>query len=460
MDFTQGLYNAYGQLAALRRPLPTGSTGRESPAAKQRNRTIEDAAKQITAGDTRGGRALAQTLIDKNPNDITALHLIGRSYMEERDYAKAERFIGRALALAPNSDKLQGDFNNLKTLKKSDEEVLSIARRKLKSPSHVTEALRLLFHLADRTDRPAETYLVMSDGFTAARRPVEALGALDLALKEAKGDQISEVIQRAEKVVNRFSNAALPRNVLGKALHKAGSFDRAIHELKTASDIVPEYAVYLNDLADAYVGRGRDRLSKGRLDSARADIDAAFRIDPLNKGIPEASARIAAEKAKRHIDSGRYSRSLGELSTAASKAPDDAAFKKKVAGLYTRVAAFYFKKGDTAQARMNYTRAYDLDADNLVAKRKMAELSHTEGLAELADNDYDNAIALLERSHQAYRGNTQYRQDLATAYDARGQDRLNKNEIKTAVEDFRRGVELDPANLSILTNLGNALGQL
>jgi len=122
-----------------------------------------------------------------------------------------------------------------------------------------------------------------------------------------------------------------------------------------------------------------------------------------------------------------------------------------------RVAAHFSKKGENVQARTNYTKAYDLDPDNQVAKRKMAELSFTEGLAELADNDFDNAIALLERSYQAFRANTQYRQNLAIAYDTRGQDRLSKNNVKSAIEDFRQGVKIDPANLSILTNLGNAL---
>lgn len=459
VDFTQGLYNAFGQLTALRRPIPTASSDVQTQAEKDRKRTLNEAAGKISSGDATGGRALAQTLVDENPRDVSALHLIGLSYLDERDYSKAEKFIGRALALAPSSSKLQGDFNNLKTLKKSDDEVLSIARRKIKSSSHRNEALRLLFHLADRTDRRAETYLTMSDGFNAARRPVEALGALDLALGSARGDQLNEVIKRAEGFVSRFSEAALPHNILGKALGEAGLFDRSIRELKTAVDIVPEHAGYVQDLADGYIGRGRKRLSKGQLDSARADIDSAFRIDPLNTGIPEAFARIAADKAKRLIDGGAYSRALGELGTAASKAPDDPAFRKKIAGLYLRVAAHFSKKGENIQARINYTKAYDLDPDNQVAKRKMAELSFTEGLAELADNDYDNAIALLERSYQAFRANTQYRQNLAIAYDTRGQDRLSKNDVKSAIEDFRQGVKIDPANLSILTNLGNALAQ-
>ena len=142
----QGLYNQLGQFLAAGRS--AFSTGSRTPSHTQQKRaeTLDRAAAKIDFGDTAGGRADALELIEQNGRDITAIRLVAHSYLAEQNYKQAERYYGRALALAPNSNLLKGELANARDLQKDDDQVLATARRQLKNNATRTQGLRLLLH--------------------------------------------------------------------------------------------------------------------------------------------------------------------------------------------------------------------------------------------------------------------------------------------------------------------------
>ncbi|MEE9296790.1 MAG: hypothetical protein V3W34_17740, partial [Phycisphaerae bacterium] len=459
-DFTQGLYNSLGALLGTANIRGAAAPSAATSASQDRRaKTVASAAAKIDAGDFKGGRAEAEGLLEKNSADVTALHLIAHSYLGEQNYPKAEQFYARASALNPNSARLKGDLANARSLQKSDDEVLAAARRKLQSPSHRIEALRLLLHLSDRSPNNTEVYLALADGFSASRDPIQVIGALQEAVRVADKSQIEKVITRAKRLAEEHPDVGLTHNILGRALQKAGHVRAAIRELQTATKTAPDNTAYVLDLANAYVARAQAKLESGDVESAGADLQAARSIDPANTGLGEASARVAAHRAGRFIVIGLYNRALGELSKAAAKAPDDVRFKNRVAVLYGQVATHFENQNADAIALSSYRKAYQLNPNSTVARRKVGELSHQEGLSAVSAQNYDSAIIHFERAYDTARSNDSYRKDLANAYDLRGQLRVSQNKLDDAIVDYKKGFALDPSNTSLDANLSAALAQ-
>ncbi|MCH7591180.1 MAG: tetratricopeptide repeat protein [Planctomycetes bacterium] len=455
-SLTLGLYSSLGAFigaAAARAALAKVPT----EAQKARTASIKTIIAKIDSGNTKGGRQGAKKLLEKNANDVTALRLVAHSYIEEQDYKKAERSYLRAAALAPNSRAVKTDLANARTLQKSDDEVLVEARRKLKSPTHEIGAVRLLMRLTDRSPDNAEAYLALAGAFEKARKPGRELGALQEALKNADDRQLDEVISRSRRLSIEHPAVGLPRNILGRALEKAGRLPEALTELQTAIDVAPFNVSYRTDLANALITRGTGRLAAGDLVSTQADLHAAQAIDPANNRLGELNARLSARLAARDFASGRFTAAAGHLVKATADAPDDDRFKKDLANVSIGLGAHFRDKGDTALALTSYINALELDPTSLVARRNVGELSHIKGLGAVAASNYDSAITHLERAHHSDGNDLDYGPDLANAYNLRGQQRVLLGDLNGAIEDFKKGLTIDPTNASLDANLSSAL---
>ncbi|MCH7813186.1 MAG: hypothetical protein IID40_04105 [Planctomycetes bacterium] len=453
----QGLYNQLGQLLAAGQSAFGAGPRTPSHTQQKRAEALDRAATKIDFGDPAGGRADALQLIEQNGRDVTAIRLVAHSYLAEQKYKQAEQYYARALALAPNSNLLKGELANARDLQKDDDQVLGAARRQLKNGATRTQGLRLLLHLTDRSPNNVDAYLALADDFAAHREPLEVIGALQEAVRVADDSNIEAVISRAQALVDSNGDVGLTHNILGRALEKAGHLDRAIAELEIGADIAPSNFSYRRDQASGYVTRALQRLASRDVASAEADLAVARSIDPGNFRLREADARVALERGQRYLDAGLNNRALGKLNTAAAKAPNDVAFKKRLSVLYLRLGARYLNDEINAQALNTFIKAYELDPTSAAARRKVGQLSYSEGMDALEREDYDGAITQLERAHKTYRANVTYRQDLARAYDERGLYRLSLGQDDKALEDFKRGFELDPTNASLDANLSAAL---
>lgn len=460
-DFLRGLYSSLGALTG-----GTRSTITSAAFDQKRLEGLRSAAAKIDAGDSAGGRAEVQALLQRNARDPAALALVARSYLDERDYKQAQQFYSRAAALLPGNARLQNDLENSRILEEDDTEVIRRARQKLEAPTTRTEGLRLLFLLTDRSPENAEAYLALADGFTAAQRPLQVLGALQEAVALADEHNIDRVIVRAEAFVERRSRIGLGHNILGRALQKAGRDDEALRELKQAADIAPDNFAYSGDVAKAYVRRAASQLERNNLTGASADLDTALSIDPTVPGRRDLLIRLAALRAERDINAGRYNSAVKELARAASSPPDDKVFKERLAANFNRVARYYEQNGDDNLALSHYLRAYELDPNSTLARRKTAELSHEAGLDFRDKSIHVTAIDHLERAYRIEPTNDTYRRDLALAYDLRGLELqtlgaldITPDRLDEAIENFNEAFRLDPTNAAIGSHLSAAIIQ-
>ena len=458
---TSGLYTALGDaVGGLSSNAAAAWTTYSTAANEERRAALESAATLIDAGDTAGGREEAQALLDKNPRDPAALSIVAHSYLKEQNYKEAERYYARALAFLPSNASLQSSLQNVRTLQRSDDDVLAEAKHKLASPQTLTDGLRLLFYLTERSPDNAEAYLAMADGFQAAGKPLQVLGSLQEALAAADdADELNGVITRAQAFVDRYGQVGLGHNVLGRALLKAGRSDEAIRELKIATERAAENVAYADDLASAYVERAEDHVQAGRMSSAKADLDTAFSINPSDSKYREVAARLSLAQAEREMTGYRYSRALFQLNRAYSAAPDDESFRKRLSAAYVRLARYYHNNGDENIARDAYKKAYDLDSSSSAARRYAAQLSHEKGLDYLSKTIYVKAIEDLEYAYQAERANATYKEDLSRAYHRYGLELLRQDELDDAICYMEKAFALAPTNAEIGADLSDAIRQ-
>ncbi len=456
---SSGVYDATGLLlnTATGQAQAEGASPQSNPEHQRHQQALASAAASIKKGDLQAGRAELQTLLDKDPADTVALRFMGHSYMAERDYQRAERLYARASSLDPQDERARDDLLAARTLQKPDAEALAEVRQKLQSPSHRVESLRLLFKLSERSPRNADVYLALADGFKSAGKPLQVVGALQEALRHADQQQIGGVIERARAFAGEHPQVGLAHNILGRSLAKGEQYGEAIRQLKSAQDLAPENLAYAGDLAGAYVARARQLLGAGSVESAETDLHSAQRIDPTVGGVSDVYAGVAAIRAGRDVAHGLFRKAAARLNSVASNPPDDLELKEQLASVFMRIGIHHKTQGDNTLALDNYERAYALDPDSAVARRNVGELSHAKGVAALNAYEYDNAVRHLERSYDTYRADASNGQDLARAYDARGQRRVSADELADAIVDFKKGIAADPTNMTLSAHYAAAL---
>lgn len=452
---TNGLYDKLGRLLEV-----SASTGVAAPSSlsdKAPADALKRVANTLTQGDTQGGRTAAQGLLERFPGDSDATRMVGVSYMLEGEYKKAEHVYARAAAFDRDNPRLAEDLSVARTLQGADDEVFAVARRYLDSPFHRSQAMHLLKYLTDRSPDRADAYLALADAFSAEGKPEQALGSLQEALRHADDSQTEEVITKASQLAKDHPQVGLPRNLLGRALKKTGHLDEAISQLKTASDIAPYNIPYAKDLAGAYASRSISRLAAGNTDGAVMDMNSANEISPTDPTVKEATARVDAHRARQDIVKRHYASALGRLASARNKAPDDAKFKKELSSLYSTIAAHYQGSGDDTQALASYTKALELDPQSTSSRKKVAQLSYSLGLEAKTAKRYDRAVNLLQTAYDTYHLDSSYGRELAGAYNLRGELHRSLGEDDLALEDFTKGIKLDPSNASLAANYASAL---
>lgn len=459
LQAAQGLYNSLGQIIGAMDPQAAANAQAGSVTENRRQAALEAAADKINAGDAQGGRAAAEALLKKDSQNPSAIALVGRSYMLERDYKQAEKLFARAAALAPGSARIQSDLANTRTLQGSDEEVLTTARRKLKNPATREEALRLLFELTDRSPLNADAYLALSDGFEAARQPLSSLFSLQKAQAFATKDSVAGVIERAQAFVEKHPDIGNGHNLLGRALQKAGRMREGLRELELARRIAPTNVTYGHDLADAYVAGADAKLDTGDLISAETYLNKAYAITPSAEGYREATGRLEAALGQRDLNAGWFTSGIKHLNLAKSQAGDDEDFNDQLALQFLRAAHYYENKGDTSLALSCYGSANELDPDSFSARYNTSRLSYQKGMELREQGLHESAIEYLDRAYQLERTRDVYRQDLAVAYDNYGVALQALGELDKAIENFEKGHSLDLSNSELTAHYLAALAE-
>ena len=158
-------------------------------------------------------------------------------------------------------------------------------------------------------------------------------------------------------------------------------------------------ALSITDEANIYTARGLAKGIKGDLNGARADFNAAIKIDP------------------------------------------------KLAAAYDGRAGVEFSEGNLEAAAADYNRALKLDSTLASPYVGLGNIKQWKGDMDGAIADYNRAIELNSKLANAYVGRASakvFRAGEAKAYASRGLTKLIKGDQKGAIADFNSAISLDP----------------
>jgi tetratricopeptide (TPR) repeat protein len=207
---------------------------------------------------------------------------------------------------------------------------------------------------------------------------------------------------------------------------------------------------------------GRIHLGKGEIEKARAEFEAALRLDPSNAdallniaGILRAEGRVAqAEQLVRRALQMDPS-SVGALSELAEirrdqgDLDDAARLFREAIGIAGGMPFLYLGLGDVQQragrfeeALASFRAALELDPDSQKARYNLGVTHANMGRIDEAIAEYEKALALGDGTP-----------DAASAHNNLGAIHLDRGELERAAERFERAVALAPGHLEARYNL-------
>jgi tetratricopeptide (TPR) repeat protein len=323
---------------------------------------MSDAIRAMKAGKVPAAARLMKKHLAKNPDDGTALHMMGVIAFQLDQAEDAAHYLGRAIEIGTDNPSHYANWGlALKSAGRLPEALDAYDKSVAMDPTAASvwndrgNALAAMGQLAAAEDSFQQSIkLDAHDAKTHAN-----LGGVLLSL-----GRIDAAVGSYRKSTKLNGRLAAAHNGLGNAMARAGDTDDAIAAFKKAIDLDADFGEALGNLASLY-----EELS--RLDDARAMAARALTVEP---GHPHASLVLA--KCERRA--GAFQAGIDLLSTV-DTANLSAALTRDVAFEQSRL---YDRAGDAAGAFAAMTRG---NAEALIA----------EGVDEQAGNAFLRSVATL-----------------------------------------------------------------
>ncbi|MDH7502122.1 MAG: tetratricopeptide repeat protein, partial [Verrucomicrobiota bacterium] len=371
---------------------------------------------QIALQSNRRDQALQQleTLLAKNPKDVTALLQVAAIHESSGDYRAAASWYEKVLAVSTNSpvamnnlaylyserlgqlDKAQELAQRARDLRPNDPSVADTLGWILFKRGDYGKALELIKESAEKlSSEPEIQYHLGAVHYCLGEEDMARL-ALQLAVESKREFRGKDEANRMLSIVTIDTTTAKDQaiSILEKALathpgdviaairlaaihEQRGALDKAAAVYKQALNASPNSAALTVKLAELYAGRIHDL--KQALEYARA----AWKLAPEDPYIAQSLGRIA-------LEAGDIEWALKLLQTSARLRPNQAEV------LYD-LAWAYYDTGDVGQAEANLKIALQADSQfsRAASARQllsMIEVVNDPGKAEQAAAEIDKAL--------------------------------------------------------------------
>jgi tetratricopeptide (TPR) repeat protein/uncharacterized membrane protein len=193
-----------------------------------------------------------------------------------------------------------------------------------------------------------------------------------------------------------------------------------------------------HNLATLYLNRGVERGRNGDDDGELADFDEAIRIDPK-------FALAYKNRGKKLLAKGEYDAAIESFNAAIQLKPND--FVN-----YTRRGDAYRRKGEFELAAADYNKALSLNPPDKDKETIQANLNRLDPDFQTCQNSSgQEALASCNRAIDSgkFTGDL-----LAELYINRGVERMNKDDLDGAIEDYDAAIGLDGKSALAYANRG------
>src|SRR5512146_531107 len=216
-------------------------------------------------GDFTQAEAIAKTTLERSPNDVPALNLLGIIYNQQGHYDEAVSILKRALGLNPH---LPDTLNNLGTSYASQGK-LDLAEQMFRATLHESALNRtanynLAMLLLDR-GHPKEALPFL-------RRISLEDAAAQLALVRAylEAGRTTDGLSTANAISRKWAKDARVRFSLGMVLGSHRQYAAAVRELESVNALTPGTPEILLNLGQAYLLAGRAADAQRVLEQAQS----------------------------------------------------------------------------------------------------------------------------------------------------------------------------------------------
>ena len=279
------------------------------PEAQQR------AMARLQAGNLVEAETLYKTILDANPDDPDALHMLGVIEHRRGRHKDAVRLIDQALAIKPDFAEALNDRGSVLVASNRPQEALASYDHALAIKPQYVEALYNRGYILDALNRHQEALAsydqalaIKPDFAEALNNRGGALAALDCQREAlASYDQALAIKPKYAEALNNRGNALVALNCQqeavasydhalaikpdfaealnnrGGALYKMNRWQEALESYDRALAIKPKYAEALNDRGNALVALNRKREALASYDQALA-IKPKFAQALYNRG--------------------------------------------------------------------------------------------------------------------------------------------------------------------------------
>ncbi len=399
------------------------------------------------ASEERGGFLLRAISID--PNYTDALSKLGIFYYEAGRFSRAQETLEKLVGIQPDYPHLYYNLGLVYRSKKQYSQAVDMYRRAISMQPEDTDtwnnmgATYYLMGMHRQAIEAFERTLEIDPGNSGARENLNAVRR-NIGQSPRRETQTASMVHALKQHIEA-----------GAALYLKEEYWHAIEEFTKALDIQPDNFKANNNIALAY-------LKLGEKKKAREHFERAFEADPtaidvrdklerlqedveLSEGVPrirggphsvrQSLALSAAGKV--YLSRSAFEEAVNAFSRALELVPGDI---DALSGLGTA----YFGLGDFEKAREQFTRALSLAPENEAVKEKLAETDFI-------------LNAVKEESKRGESFELSLTPEIeARARFVRGNELYDAGRYEEAVSEYLRALDLTPASVETLSNLGSA----
>jgi protein O-GlcNAc transferase len=368
------------------------------------------------AGRLRDAAQVYLRILQADPDQADALHLLGLIHAQAGDRRRAVACIGRALAVRPQWAEAQANLGNVLREQGKPDEAVPFLRRALQLRPDFAEAHNNLGIALEARGDPDGAIACYRRALALRPDFAEAHSNLGNAIKgRGRPDEAIACYRRALALRPGFAEAHYN---LGIALGDLGEPDEAIACYRRALALKPDYA-------EAHVNLGKALEGRGRPDEAVACYRRALELKP--------------DSAASHNNLGAALIGLGEPDEAIACYRRALELRPDFAEAHVNLGKALEGRGDPDGAVECYRRALALRPDD-------AEVHVNLGDALKHRGDLGGAV-------ECYRRALALRPDHAPALNNLGNALRDQGDLDGALARYRRVMELEPGHATAHSNL-------
>lgn len=447
------------------------------------------------AGRLPAAEQIYRQVLEVQPNNADALHLLGVLARQVGQPAVAVEYIGRAIGANGHQSAFHSNLGTAYKDLGRLEEAIACYRRALELKPDFAQAynnLGLALALQGKGHDAANAWrraIELDPGFLEARanlarcfaeqgqlqaaeetwrsllqlKPDNAGAHEGLALTLRQRGQLDGAILSWRRALELRPRDAGTLNNLANALTEAHRLDEAIACYHSALELKPDYAEARGNLAAAHLHLGMGLKEQGRVDEAIAAWQRAVELNPQS-----AAAHLHLAAALR--EKGRLAEAIAHLRRAAELKPDE------FEAVYYLANALK-DSGQLEQAFTCYQRALQLQPDHVDARLNLGNVLFDAGNLPQAEAMYRRVLdsspnlvdahnnlgnvfreqGRLDESIEAYQRALAIKPEHFEAHSNLGEACKDAGRIDEAVACYRRALELKPDFAAIHSNLLLAL---